>query len=173
MSFDLLLPCSAYCRERSISYWSLDAERVALSYPGVDTVQFAPNPRAGEREREQLGLHPASTVLLYIGRVCSQKGTDTLLAAYNELRLLRPETALVIAGPIEQFAGTSPELVRSWETRIRDSGALYLGGVDEARLVGLFNMANVFVMPTYELEMFGMAASAKSQATRAAVMAAR
>jgi len=38
------------------------------------------------------------------------------------------------------------------------AGATYLGLVPDDRLVGLLNLADIFVMPTRELEMFGMAA---------------
>jgi D-inositol-3-phosphate glycosyltransferase len=53
---------------------------------------------------------------------------------------------------------------------MRDGGATYLGPVHEDRLVGLLNLADVFVMPTRELEMFGMAA-AEAQACGTPVIA--
>ena len=45
-----------------------------------------------------------------------------------------------------------------WRRRIAQSGGTYLGPVDEDRLAATYQMADVFVMPTRQHEMFGMAA---------------
>ena len=155
--FDLLLPCSEYCARKSTEYWTLPGERVEVLYNGVDTEQFRPESAWGMRERARLGLK--GPVLMYLGRVCRQKGSDVLLAAFEELRRVRPELSLVLVGPIEDFdeRGRGGE-IEVWQERISAAGAKYLGAVPEARLAGLLNMADLLVMPTVELEMFGMAA---------------
>ena len=43
-------------------------------------------------------------------------------------------------------------------TRIEQVDGLYLGAVEESRLAAIYNLADVFVMPTRRTEMFGMAA---------------
>jgi glycosyltransferase involved in cell wall biosynthesis len=126
---------------------------------GVNRQQFFPDHEARLTIRDELGLGDAP-VLLYVGRVCEQKGTDTLLSAYKHLLVQLPDARLVIAGPIEQFSysdGTAPRDAE-WRRRMDLEGAIYLGRVHEKRLLGVYNMADVFVMPTRELEMFGMAA---------------
>src|SRR5207302_4584666 len=45
-----------------------------------------------------------------------------------------------------------------WVARIEAAGAEYIGPVADDRLAGLFSAADIFVMPTRELEMLGMAA---------------
>jgi glycosyltransferase involved in cell wall biosynthesis len=45
-----------------------------------------------------------------------------------------------------------------WVERIEQVGGRYLGAVEESRLSTIYNLADVFVMPTRALEMFGMAA---------------
>ena len=57
-----------------------------------------------------------------------------------------------------------------WQRRIAAVGAHWLGRVPESRLAGLLTMADVFVMPTRELEMQGMAAL-EAQACGAPVVA--
>ena len=157
--FDRLLPCSEYCRTESTAYWQFDQALLSMLPNGVSRQQFFPDPEAGLTIRDELGLRDAP-VLLYVGRVCEQKGTDTLLSAYKHLRAHLPEARLVIAGPIEQFSysdGTGPR-EDEWRRRMDLEGAIYLGRVHEKRLLGVYNMADLFVMPTRELEMFGMAA---------------
>src|SRR5205807_1331041 len=107
--------------------------------------------------RRRLGLE--GQIVLYLGRICRQKGTDTLLAAHELVSAQRPDVNLVLAGPVDQF-GAEREHARTeaWKARIAAAGAKYLGLVPDDRLRGLYNAADVFVMPTAELEMFGMAA---------------
>jgi glycosyltransferase involved in cell wall biosynthesis len=155
--FDGLLPCSDYCREQSVRYWSLPPEKVHRIYNGVDPRQFDVDPEAAAAERRHLGLE--GPIVLYVGRICRQKGTDTLLAAHERLSTERPEVRLVLAGPVEQFdARQDSSRAQAWEDRIAAAGAHYVGRVPDERLRGLYNAADVFVMPTAELEMFGMAA---------------
>jgi D-inositol-3-phosphate glycosyltransferase len=91
--------------------------------------------------------------------VNEQKGTDLLLGSWPAVRVRVPDATLVIAGPIGQFGDAGR--VRddgSWRKRIARVGGFYLGAVDESRLAAVYNMADVFVMPTRRSEMFGMAA---------------
>src|SRR5439155_9191311 len=95
-------------------------------------------------------------VVLYVGRVCTQKGTHVLLEAFRRISRRRNDVQLVVAGPVEQFASrTSPA---AWQARIGEVGGRYLGPVDEDRLAHLYNMAEMYVLSTVRFEMFGMAA---------------
>jgi glycosyltransferase involved in cell wall biosynthesis len=152
--FDLLLPCSQYCLEESQTFWSFPANKLRILYNGVNTRQFRPDPEAAARERGQLGID--KKVMLYVGRVCEQKGSDVLLQAARTLGERRRDVQLVIAGPIGQF-GRRDDPDR-WVERIEAVGGLYLGAVDEGRLSAIYNLADIFVMPTRVNEMFGMAA---------------
>jgi glycosyltransferase involved in cell wall biosynthesis len=152
--FDGLLPVSAYCRRESLDYWRLHSSRAHVFYNGVNLKQFAPDRAAGERLRSELGIGD-EPVILYVGRVCAQKGTDILLDACAMLKVRMPTVRLVVAGPALRFGShDASHLTR----RIRDVGGLYLGAVDEAQLSDVFNLCDVFVMPTRRDEMFGMAA---------------
>lgn len=152
--FDRLLPCSEHCRDTSSQYWGLPEARTLVLHNGVDLAQFAPDPEARARMRARLGLD--GPTLLYVGRVCEQKGSDLLLEAFAALRERRPDVHLVVAGPIGQFDQRGdPE---GWHPRLVRAGARYLGPVEEAELAAVYNAADVFVMPTRRWEMFGMAA---------------
>ena len=156
-AFDLLLPCSRYCMDESVTHWDLDRTNVSVLYNGVDLAQFSPDSRAGDAERERLGLR--GPVVLYVGRVNQQKGTDLLLRSWVDVRQREPDANLVIAGPISQFGAPALQSEEaSWRSKIAEVGGRYLGAVDESRLAATYNMADVFVMPTRGFEMFGMAA---------------
>jgi glycosyltransferase involved in cell wall biosynthesis len=154
--FDQLLPCSEYCLHESAAYWDLPETRMTVVYNGVNTTQFQPEPSLARMERERLGI--SDRVIIYIGRVCEQKGSHVLLAAYELLRARRQDVQLVIAGPIGQFGRTEAAADDVWLSRMRTAGAMYLGAVDEGRLSSIYKLADVFIMPTIDIEMFGMAA---------------
>jgi glycosyltransferase involved in cell wall biosynthesis len=166
--FDRLLPVSRYCRRAAMDYWDIPQVPNEVLYNGVNVEQFSPDPAAGLAMRARYGIGDAP-VMLYVGRVCEQKGTDTLLGAYELLRARVPRARLVVAGPPGQFGLTEGIPLTS---RIEQVGGLYLGAVDESDLSAVYNMCDVFVMPTREYEMFGMAA-AEAQACGKPVVCAR
>lgn len=152
--FDGLLPCSQYCLEQSARYWHIAPDRMHVVYNGVNLQQFRPDPALQTAQRHAHGI--TKRVVLYVGRICRQKGSDVLLHAWEHLARTRHDVQLVMAGPIGQFGSThDPE---RWAERINAAGGLYLGAVDEAQLNATYNLGDVYVMPTRELEMFGMAA---------------
>lgn len=158
MRFDLLLPVSRYCADAASAHWSLPASRVQLLPNGVNTAQFQPQPQASARERSRLGL--TGNVLVYLGRICNQKGTDVLLEGFAQLRRRTSHPVhLVLAGPIGQFdEHDRQQELAFWQEAIDRAGAIYVGRVSEKDVAAVLGMADIFVMPTVELEMQGMAA---------------
>ncbi len=155
LAYDALLPVSEYTRDESDRYWDLQNARLRIVHNGVNTDQFSPNPAAGQVERDRGGF--TNKIVLYVGRVNEQKGTHVLIEAMRILRERGNDAQLVVAGPIGQF-GTGQADPERWQDRIEAVGGAYLGAVAEERLAPVYNMADVFVMPTTQFEMFGMAA---------------
>ncbi|MCX6605382.1 MAG: glycosyltransferase family 4 protein [Acidobacteria bacterium] len=153
-SFSSLLPVSDYCRRESAAYWSIPEDRMQVLYNGVSLQQFHPDAAAAAGRRAALGIGD-EFVLVYVGRVCQQKGTDLLVDAYAKLRAEGRKIRLVIAGPIGQFGHEGSDEITN---KLKANEGLYLGPVDEAVLPSVYNMADVFVLPTRDNEMFGMAA---------------
>ena len=157
LAFDALLPVSRYCAAESTAYWQLPTAKVHVLPNGVNLEQFRPDPQAAEVERHRLGV--SGPILLYVGRICEQKGTHVLVDAFVRARQKRPDLQLVLAGPVAQFDERSrQDEETAWRSAIAEAGAIWLGRVPESRLAGLMGMADLFVMPTIELEMQGMAA---------------
>ena len=155
LGYDALLPVSEYCRDESDRFWHLDNSRLRVVHNGVNTEQFFPDAAAGQTERERGGF--TNKVVLYVGRVNEQKGTHVLIEAMRLLRERGADAQLVVAGPIGQF-GIGQADPERWQERIEAVGGSYLGAVAEERLAAVYNLADVFVMPTTQFEMFGMAA---------------
>jgi glycosyltransferase involved in cell wall biosynthesis len=150
LASDRIAPVSDYCLEMHREYWHLPAEKLTLIHNGVDCARFRPDVtlRAEWRDRLRLDGRP---MILYAGRLCAQKGTDLLVAAY---RMLRRPAALVVVGPCERFGKTQ---LSGLVDQVRAAGGVYLPPLDDVDMPGIYNACDVFVMPTRELEMFGMA----------------
>jgi glycosyltransferase involved in cell wall biosynthesis len=152
-AFDCIAPVSRYCLQEFDEYWGPIGIREIVPN-GVNVNQFRPDQEAGRRFRRAVAI-PDGPLILYVGRVNRQKGTDVLISAFDKVKVRVANAQLVVVGPAGQF-GTSGG--SDLTERIKGVGGHWLGAVDESLLAQAFNMADVFVMPTRELEMFGMAA---------------
>jgi glycosyltransferase involved in cell wall biosynthesis len=95
-------------------------------------------------DRGELGIPDGAPVILYVGRIAAGKGIEHLVAAVHEL----PEAHLVLVGPDDRHGVA--------ETLGGDRVDV-LGPTDGPPL-GLFRLADVFVLPSAG-ESFGMAAA--------------
>ena len=166
--FDRLLPVSEYCRRESSAYLGIGVEAMSVIHNGVNTERLRPDAEARERRRRVLGLGDALTVL-YVGRVCEQKGSDILAAAFPLVAADVPGARLVVVGPVAEFGEDRED---SMVDALRKVGANYEGPVSDELLPEIYNSCDLFVMPTRTQEMFGMAA-AEAQACAKAVVASR
>jgi glycosyltransferase involved in cell wall biosynthesis len=153
--FDLLLPVSEYCRREAIAWWSLPSERFSVLPNGVNTDMFQPDAERRRAARARYGVD-GKLVIGYVGRVCHQKGSDILVDAFSSVRRTHPTAALLVAGPSGQFGREGgSELTEA----ITAAGGRWLGAVSDEELPDVFRALDIFVMPTREYEMFGMAAA--------------
>jgi glycosyltransferase involved in cell wall biosynthesis len=146
-----IAPVSNYCLAVHRDYWHLPYTKYAPIPNGVDCARFRPDMALRAQWRARLGLDGRQMVL-FVGRLCEQKGTDLLIAAF---RLLKRPAALVLAGPCEQFGKTQ---LSALVAELQKAGGIYLPPLDDADMPGIYNACDIFAMPTRELEMFGMAA---------------
>jgi glycosyltransferase involved in cell wall biosynthesis len=137
-------------------------------FNGVNLQQFRPDPAGRTAMRTRLHLEDRPTIL-YVGRVCRQKGTDVLLDAFQKLRQFMPQVQLVVAGPADCFGRQKGNGLTA---AIVAAGGIYLGPVEDSELASVYNACDVFVMPTRQDEMFGMAAL-EAQACGKAVVCSR
>lgn len=154
-AFDLLMPVSEFCAREAAAWWSLPREDFRVLPNGVNIDQFRPDGPRREAARQRYGLDGAVTIG-YVGRVCEQKGSDTLVAAFREVKRARPGVSLLVAGPSDFFGLTRPTAITE---EIDAVGGRWLGPVPEDELADVFRSLDVCAMPTRQDEMFGMAAA--------------
>jgi glycosyltransferase involved in cell wall biosynthesis len=152
--FDRHLAASAFCADEFSRFYPRVADATRVLYNGVNRRQFRYDEQAIQRARRNLGL-PTGPLVMYLGRVCAQKGSDLLAPLAAALRQSLPNVSVVAAGPPEQFARTGSSDLMGTLAR---AGVCCLGAVDETSVAGLLGAASVCVLPTRQDEMFGMAA---------------
>lgn len=125
---------------------------------GVDTERFAPL-WSGEQTalRDRLKL-PPGPVFLSIGGVEPRKNTIGILEGFRQLRAVRPDARLVIAGgaSLLDHRGYQDEF-QSELAALRDHGSAVhlIGPVEDADMPNLYRLADALVFPSLK-EGFGL-----------------
>ncbi len=142
---------SRYTAEKVMNVHGIPAERIEVLPGGVDLGRFRP---AADREslRRRLGLKPESRLLLTVRNLEPRMGLENLIAALARVAPLFPEAVLWVGGE-----GTLREklevqaLKLGIEKRVR-----FLGFVPEETLPEVYAAADLFVLPSLDLEGFGL-----------------
>ena len=127
---DRIIAVSENTKNDAVRLAGLDPERIHVIYSGVPEVYFGAQPRPSDRP-----------YVLFVGTIEPRKNLDTLLDAWQALKL-RSDFDLVIAG------------ARGWSSAktlariIGMPGVRYLGYVPEDELPGLTAGATTFVYPS-------------------------
>lgn len=124
--------------------------RVTVLPPGVDTARFSPGDRAPARAR--LGLGPDATVVVAVRRLVPRMGVDVLLEAWARVSAGRPAAVLLVVGD-----GAERPALEAMAGRLGVAGSVrFLGIVDETTLVSCYRSCDLAVVPSVELEGFGL-----------------
>ncbi len=134
-----VLPWSNWARGSLLEDYAVDAARIQVIPPGVDTELWSPPTR---REKN------SPLRILFVGGDIRRKGGATLLEAYHRLPRGAAELWLVTRTPAPEGEGLRP-----------------FHGLrpNQPKLVALYQQCDVFVLPT-EAEAFGIAAVEASAA---------
>jgi glycosyltransferase involved in cell wall biosynthesis len=145
-------------------YW-LPRAKVTASINGVDVDRFAPDPGAGRRLRERVGVPADLPLLLFCGRLEPEKGPEIAVRA---LARLRAPSVLLVAG-----TGSERADLEAIATSLGVSGSVrFVGHIANDDLPAWYNAATVFLYPTLAVESFGIAV-AEAMACGRPVVASR
>jgi len=143
---DAVLTLSDYMRSQLREVYT---RRIAAEVVpgGVDTDQFHPD--AGEDQR----LDRGERTVLTVRRLSKRMGHDELLRAFQRVSESDPEVRLVVVGDGPRRSHLEALADRLGLTEHVD----FLGYVPDNELPAIYATADVFVLPTQQLEGFGLA----------------
>lgn len=127
----------------------LDASKVRVIPNGFDAARFQRVPD-GEGVRHRLGLAPATPLVVFAGRLASNKGLQHLVPAFA--RLKAPDAHLVLAGQDQGWRARLEAEARRLGIAAR---VHFTGHLDDASYREILAAADVFVLPS-EWEAFGI-----------------
>ena len=142
---------SDFTRDKLVATYGMDREHVLIIPGGVDIERFHP---CSNREtiRKRLRLPPDRFILLTVRNLVPRMGLENLIDAMRSVVNAIPEICLVVGG-------TGP-LKSSLVKRRDDMGlhdhVLFTGFIPETDLPDYYRAADIFVLPTIELEGFGL-----------------
>ncbi|HLS28540.1 MAG TPA: glycosyltransferase [Opitutales bacterium] len=125
-------------------------KKLALIPRAVDTGHFSPvDLQEKKRIRQKLDLPEDQTLILFVGGILVRKGIDLLLEAFEEIAAERPETALVLVGPVYENADG-----KFWQSRIKElqqvplfRDRIFLKGRSQ-EVSDYMRAADLFVLPS-------------------------
>lgn len=131
--------------------YRIPSDRIVKIPGGVDTEQFRP---AADRSavRNTLGLPAKGQLLFTVRNLEARMGMDRLIRAMAIIRGQVPEVLLLIGG-----AGSLRDDLEALATSLDLNGQVrFLGFVPEEQLPLYYQAADFFILPTRELEGFGL-----------------
>ena len=159
---DALVAATPVEEEQLARLYDADPARIRVISPGVDVELFHPIPAA--HAKEQIGICPDRSVILFVGRIEPLKGVDNLLRAIALVVDKRPRLREGLCVPI---IGGDPDRIRQDDEMMRlqelreELGigdiVAFLGAKDQDTLQYYYSAAEVVVMPS-DYESFGMVA---------------
>jgi glycosyltransferase involved in cell wall biosynthesis len=131
--------------------YGVPSDRIVKIPGGADVERFTPV-RNRDDVRRGLGLPEGVPLLLTVRNLEARMGLDTLIEAMAILCSVLPDAVLLIGG-----AGSLRARLESLIASLQLQGQVrLLGYVQEAELPQYYQAADAFVLPTRELEGFGL-----------------
>ncbi len=148
---DRICVLSEFTKEKLRIAHGVKSEKVTVIPGGVDLKRFRP---AFDRKaiRRSLGFPTDRFVLLTVRNLVPRMGLENLLTGFSKAVCAVPELFLVIGGqgPLRRkLSKTVDALGLSEHVR-------FVGFIPEPRLADYYAMADLFILPTRELEGFGL-----------------
>ena len=148
---DKIVVLSEFTKNKLLNSYGVGSEKIVLIPGGIDFKKFYPaNDKIGIRNR--LNIPSEKFVLLTVRNLVPRMGLEDLLFAVRQAVERVPDVYLVLGGdgPLKNSLTSL-----SRELQLQDH-VKFVGFIPDMELPEYYQMADVFVLPTLELEGFGL-----------------
>jgi glycosyltransferase involved in cell wall biosynthesis len=148
---DQIVALSQFTKQNISRMHKIRKEKIQIIPGGVDLWRFRPARNKNEI-RWRLKLPPNRIVLFTVRNLVQRMGLENLIIAINQLLKQRLDIHLVIGGtgPLQ------PKLISMIREFGIDDYVKLLGFIGDDELPFYYQMADMFILPTLELEGFGL-----------------
>jgi glycosyltransferase involved in cell wall biosynthesis len=124
-------------------------EKLRLVYDGIDVNKF--KPFNVDKFREKMNIKKKDKIIVSSGRILKQKGYHSIIEVLPDI-LKHMKVKLIIVGDGEYLENLK-KLTK--KKKVSDK-VIFTGRVSEEDLIKYYNLADVFVFPTFRVEAFGI-----------------
>jgi glycosyltransferase involved in cell wall biosynthesis len=150
---EALIAISEYTKQTLVEALSLPEDRIRVVYPAVDHQRFRPL-EVPDAFLQKFGLSQEWHYVLYVGSDDPRKNLKTLVQAFAVVKRQVSDTKLLKVGA-PQFAQERQRLLALVDELGLEDDVLFFDQVPDEDLPLLYNLADVFVMPSL-YEGFGL-----------------
>ncbi|MBN2438708.1 MAG: glycosyltransferase family 4 protein [Deltaproteobacteria bacterium] len=148
---DQIIALSEFTRNKLMAVYGIAENRILIIPGGVDIRRF--HPMSGRKTvRNNLGLPVDRFILLTVRNLVPRMGLENLIEAMRAITRAIPDICLVIGG----VGPLKASLIRQRDDLKLQDHIFFTGFIPEADLPDYYRSADVFVLPTVELEGFGL-----------------
>jgi len=148
---DRIVVLSDYTKEKLRTIYKIDPGKIEIISGGVDLERFSPEEDKLEI-RKKLNIPQDRLIIFTVRNLVNRMGLENLLLALDSVRKEFPNIYTVIGGD-----GPLKTSLKNMTKKLAlDEFILFTGFIPEELLPDYYRMADVFVLPTRELEGFGL-----------------
>ena len=148
---DRIVVLSVFTRGKLLNSHRIPSEKIVLIPGAIDLKKFYPaNDKIDVRKR--LDVPPEKLILFTVRNLVSRMGLENLIFAVRQAVEKVPDVYLVLGGDGPLKNGL---ISLSQELQIQDY-VKFVGFIPERELPDYYRMADIFILPTQELEGFGL-----------------
>ncbi len=148
---DKIIVLSRFTKEQLQHVYKIPAEKITIIPGGVDLERFYPTTDRA-KIRQLLNIPQEKMILFTVRNLVSRMGLENLIYAVKEVVKAVPDVYFVLGGdgPLKDgLISLTKEL--GIENHVK-----FVGFIHEAELPDYYRMADIFILPTIELEGFGL-----------------
>ena len=145
---DAIIAVSRDIRDMLKREFKIPHQKIKVISHAVDTNQFKPDPIIRESIRKQYGLDSTVKLIIMAAVIHKQKGIQTGLAAFKEIRKHLPRIKLMVVGGGEHLDYLKG-LTRTWQL---DQDVIFCGAISNDQMPAYYNACDLFLNPTLRWE---------------------